>query len=942
MSPEPVAPNPPPTRKPYVRAVGPRLRVLLAGVFTLTALLGANSAYLTSISILEWLRGLNYQNYFYQWMFLAHLVLGLLLVVPFVVFALVHLSNARGRPNRRAVRMGYTLFAAGLAVLLTGVLLMRLGVFAIKDPRVRSPLFWIHVASPLAVIWLYVLHRLAGPRIRWRVGASWAGAVLAMSAATVVLHSHDPRRSSVAGPVEGEAYFSPSLARTATGKFIPAGALMLDTYCQKCHPDTYNDWFHSAHHFSSFNNPPYLFSVRETRRVSLQRDGTVRASRWCAGCHDVVPFFSGAFDNPHFDDVRDPTAGAGITCVACHSITHVNSTRGNADYTIEEPPLYPFTNSKNPILEYINETLVKANPSFHKKTFLKPLHTTAEFCSTCHKVSIPVELTRYKDFLRGQDHYDAYLLSGVSGHGARSFYYPQAAKLSCAACHMPLTPSQDFGARYNELAAGTAALTIHNHMFPAADTGLAAILGDPVLLQADAGFLKGCARVDIFGVRDGGTVDSPLAAPLRPAMPALVAGRTYLLEVVIRTLTVGHTLTQGTADSNELWLDAQVTAGGRTLGRSGGLGPHREVDPWAHFVNIYMLDRDGNRIDRRNAQDIYTPLYNHQIPPGAGQVVHYAFTVPPDAAGPIRVDVALRYRKFDTTYMNYVSGNGYARGQPYVVANELPIVTIAADTVVFAVEGAGAPAPANPPSPIIPWQRWNDYGIGLLLEGNRGSDKGELVQAADAFAHVEALGQPDGPLNLARVYFKEGRVGDMIAALGRAARFNPPPPRWTLEWLSGLAAKATGDLDGAVADFRAIVTDRYPELDHRGFDFSLDYELVGELGQTLVERAKQEHGSRAQDTYLREAEREFRDVLAIDSENATAYYNLALVQRELGRGAEAERNQLLYERYRVDDNAGDRAVAIARGADKAADHAAEAIVIYPLQRPGAPGTFGSK
>ena len=32
-----------------------------------------------------------------------------------------------------------------------------------------------------------------------------------------------------------------------------------------------------------------------------------------------------------------------------------------------------------------------------------------------------------------------------------------------------------------------------------------------------------------------------------------------------------------------------------------------------------MLDRDGNRIDRRNPQDIFMPLYNHQIPPGAGQ-----------------------------------------------------------------------------------------------------------------------------------------------------------------------------------------------------------------------------------------------------------------------------------------------------------------------------------
>jgi hypothetical protein len=28
-----------------------------------------------------------------------------------------------------------------------------------------------------------------------------------------------------------------------------------------------------------------------------------------------------------------------------------------------------------------------------------------------------------------------------------------------------------------------------------------------------------------------------------------------------------------------------------------------------------MLDRDGQRIDRRNPQDIFVPLYNQQIPP---------------------------------------------------------------------------------------------------------------------------------------------------------------------------------------------------------------------------------------------------------------------------------------------------------------------------------------
>ena len=207
-----------------------------------------------------------------------------------------------------------------------------------------------------------------------------------------------------------------SLARTSTGNFIPARVLQNDGYCLECHADVHASWSNSVHKFASFNNPAYLFSVRETRAVALERDGSVQAARFCAGCHDPVPFFSGAFDDPEFDDVNHPTADDGITCTVCHAITNVNSVRGNADFTIEEPSHYPFAFSDQPLLAWINRQLVRAKPAFHKKTFLKPLHRTTEFCGTCHKVHLPVELNDYK-WLRGQNHYDSFRLSGVPGQG---------------------------------------------------------------------------------------------------------------------------------------------------------------------------------------------------------------------------------------------------------------------------------------------------------------------------------------------------------------------------------------------------------------------------------------------------------------------------------------------------------------------------------------------
>jgi hypothetical protein len=945
MASEISSPSPAP-RQRYVRAVGPRLRLLLLGIFGLVAVLAANSVYLSAITFLEWLKSnpdTTYQNWFYMVMFGAHLALGLMLVLPLVIFGAIHIKNARNRPNRRAVKVGYALFVISLVVLVTGILLTRIDIFQFKDvglknPRMRSFAYWVHVITPLLAVWLYVLHRLAGPRIKWRVGLRWAGAVGVIVLGMVVLHSAHPQKNRI-GSKEGIKYFEPSLARTASGSFIPAKTMMMDDYCLKCHEDAYKGWFHSAHHFSSFNNKPYLFSVRETRQVALKRDGNVKAARWCAGCHDVVPFFSGAFDDPKFDDVNHPTSQAGITCTACHAITHINSTKGNGDYTIDEPVHYPFAYSTNSLLHYINQQLVKAKPEFHKKTFLKPFMRSAEFCSTCHKVSIPQDLNKYKEFLRGQNHYDTYLLSGVSGHGARSFYYPEQAVQNCSGCHMPLKDSQDFGANFFN-PTNTSTRYIHSHLFPAANTGIAYLRGQPDIVKAHQDFLKGTLRVDIFGIKEGGTIDSPLTAPLRPAVPALKPGGRYLLEVVLRTLKVGHPFSQGTVDSNEIWVDTKVASGERTIACNGELGPCNEVDPWAHFINVYMLDRDGNRVDRRNPQDIFTPLYNHQIPPGAGQVVHYDLLVPSDQTGPLTVEVKLQYRKFDTLYLNYIYGTNFTKGAPFTVTNDLPITTIASDRITFPIEGSGdgSLSVTNPACTIPEWQRWNDYGIGLLLEGDRAAEKGELIQAEQAFQQVQRLGRADGPVNLARVYFKEGRLEDAVAALQVATKCDPPAPRWTVAWFSGLVNKQNGFLDQAIAEFKSILEDHYPELDRRRFNFSLDYEVINELGQTYVERAKMEHNNpELRKQFLDLAAREFQKTLAIDSENLTAHYNLALIYTELGDQEKAAFHRREHEKYRPDDNARDRAISIARRQNPAADHAAQATVIYPLKPPARNG-----
>src|SRR5216117_624335 len=133
---------PAPLRKKYVRAIGPRLRLLLYFIFGLVALLAANSVYLSAITYLEWLKAdpnVTYQSWFYMVMFGTHLGLGLLLVLPVVVFGLVHMRNAHNRPNRRAVKVGYLLLATSLVVLITGLLLTRIDIFQFKNVGLKNP-----------------------------------------------------------------------------------------------------------------------------------------------------------------------------------------------------------------------------------------------------------------------------------------------------------------------------------------------------------------------------------------------------------------------------------------------------------------------------------------------------------------------------------------------------------------------------------------------------------------------------------------------------------------------------------------------------------------------------------------------------------------------------------------------------------------------------------
>ncbi|MFM1936516.1 MAG: hypothetical protein RI990_1475 [Planctomycetota bacterium] len=908
-----------------------RMRVLLVVVLALFAALVFNSIGLAMVTVSEWIGGVPRQDPAYLWMLVAHLALGLLIVVPTIVFGLWHWWRARRHPNRRAVRMGLVTFVAAIVTLGTGVALTG-GDLGTASGGARGMAYWAHVLAPVVTVWGFVMHRLAGRRIRWRTGAATvATAVVATVAfdAWHRLHASRPRP----GPADGAAYFEPSLARTANGSFIPERSLMMNEYCMECHPDAYRGWAHSVHAASSFNNPLYAASVRETRRHAFERDGSVHDARFCAGCHDPVPFLSGAFDDPRFDDpdmdvAADPLASASITCTACHSIVAVGSTRGNADYVVEESPQYPFTFSENPFLRWVNRQLVFAKPSFHRRTWLKPeVHRGAEFCSTCHKVSIPESVNDYR-WLPGQNHYDDWRRSGRSGRGIEAWRWPEEAAADCNGCHMPAIASADAGAKPR---GPDGALRLRDHHFRGANVvvpALAKLPGHEAAAAEQRDFCTGILRADVFAIRAGGTPDAPATAPLPPVAEPLRPSTDYLLEVMVRALAgMGHAFTQGTADSNEPWIDVTVRMGDRIIGRSGAVDGDGRVDPWSKFLNVWMLDREGRRIDRRNVQDIFVPLYDHQVPAGGAELTRYAFRTPDVIDAPITVSVAVRYRKFTQGYADRVLGAGAARA--------MPVLTLATAQVAF---GGG---PDNQAHPVADAERWMDAGIARFRTAERAGGKGQWALADEAFARSAASG--DGVatwIGRARVALRDGRVEDAAAFLREGAARHPGEQPWAIDYWGAMVERERGELDRAIDGFARAAAGGHAGMAERGLDFGRDERLLVEWANACLERARQlradgEIGAR--ETLVARALDLTERALAQDSERARSWWVRSLALEAAGRGAEADHARGKHDRYRPDDNARDRAVRAARTADPVADHAAEAGAIHDLQRAPAAG-----
>jgi tetratricopeptide (TPR) repeat protein len=511
--------------------------------------------------------------------------------------------------------------------------------------------------------------------------------------------------------------------------------------------------------------------------------------------------------------------------------------------------------------------------------------------------------------------------------GARSFYYPPKAQ-KCVDCHMPKVPSNDMGHKDGFVA---------SHRFPAANTALPVANQDAEQLETTIKFLKNdIVTVDVFAIgassepvasgamvpggelsttfavgeegggdsgAAGGAIRevTPISAPLDRVDAAVRRGDTARVDVVVRTRKVGHFFPGGTVDSFDVWVELQaVDDKGQVIFWSGqvedgGKGP---VEPGAHFYRSLQVDARGNPINKRNAWATRAVVYVRLVPPGAADTVHYRLRIPEAAGDRITLKAKLHYRKFQWwgtqfAYAGVPDPSVPAEVQkafddrPFIFTGDtstvsgrlkyipdLPIVTLAESEATVRVLPKDAPEPERSVAlDAGEWTRWNDYGIGLLLQG-------DLKGAEAAFLRVTEMApkNPDGWVNVGRVRAQEGNIEGAREVVEKALQLDPDLAR--ANYFLARVLKAEGKLEESAAVLRKVLV-----------QFPKDRVVRNDLGRALFLLRR-----------YADAVKEFETTLSIDPEDLTAHYNLMLCYHGLKQPERAKEHQARYLRFKMDES----------------------------------------
>jgi tetratricopeptide (TPR) repeat protein len=169
-------------------------------------------------------------------------------------------------------------------------------------------------------------------------------------------------------------------------------------------------------------------------------------------------------------------------------------------------------------------------------------------------------------------------------------------------------------------------------------------------------------------------------------------------------------------------------------------------------------------------------------------------------------------------------------------------------------------------------ERWNDWGIGLLLQG-------DIKGAEYAFKQV-TVAEPeyaDGWLNVARALIQEGETDAAKPYIAEALKRDPSLGR--IHFFKAMIEKADGDYEAALASLK-VTADKYPR----------DRVVLNQIARILF------------------LERQYADALQylervalVDPEDLQMHYTAMLCYRGLGNVELAAREEQLFLRFKAEE-----------------------------------------
>ena len=214
----------------------------------------------------------------------------------------------------------------------------------------------------------------------------------------------------------------PILPATNNPSYAPASS----DYCLNCHKSVYPQW-QSSNHSRAATNPWVLDVYSGTGTPGGSAGYVFRATHdagetgFCATCHTpMADVFNPG--NTYLDEVTDPVALEGVTCVSCHQMDSVDENNLDALHLLGKSTYRFPDDTEFPTRDYVWGPLGDVTFGL-MKTSLSTLHGTSLVCASCHQYKNPTTGSP------GQNTYREW--------AASSFAAPGPGQRNCQDCHMP-------------------------------------------------------------------------------------------------------------------------------------------------------------------------------------------------------------------------------------------------------------------------------------------------------------------------------------------------------------------------------------------------------------------------------------------------------------------------------------------------------------------------